>query len=147
MAGEADAVVALLPIKPHFAKRIMEGTKRVEFRRRPFARAPEWVVVYASAPEKRVLGCFSVRGVDECSPESLWQRYERVGGIARADFAAYYTGRDRGVALLIDEVHALDDPLELREIGDGLLPPQSYRYLEPGVSTALVGDARRVHAV
>jgi len=51
------------------------------------------------------------------------------------------------VALLIDEVQPLDDPVELREIGDGLLPPQSYRYLEPGVIAALVGDARRMHAV
>jgi len=138
MAGEADAVVVLLPIKPHYARQIMEGTKRVEFRRRPFARVPEWVVVYASAPEKRVLGCFSVRGVDECSTEGLWQRYEHVGGIDRADFIAYYMGRDRGVALLIDEVHPLDDPVELREIGDGLLPPQSYRYLDPGVIATLV---------
>lgn len=139
MAGDADAVVVLLPVKPHYARRIMDGTKRVEFRRRAFARVPEWVVVYASAPEKHVLGCFSVRGVDECSTECLWQRYEHVGGIDEADFAAYYSGRDRGVALLIDQVHPLDVPLDLGEIGDGLMPPQSYQYLEPGVIATLVG--------
>lgn len=30
MAGEADAVVVLLPIKPRYARQIMAGTKRVE---------------------------------------------------------------------------------------------------------------------
>lgn len=60
MASTAPRAVVLLPIKPRYATRIMDGSKRVEFRRRPFGRVPEWVVIYASAPVKQVVGLFAL---------------------------------------------------------------------------------------
>ncbi|NLG65878.1 MAG: RNA-binding protein [Actinobacteria bacterium] len=146
MAGTEHGAVVLLPIKPRYATQIMDGGKRVEFRRRSFSRAPEWVVVYASAPVKRVVGAFRVGSIDAGSPADLWERYGDVGGIDLASFRAYFAGRESGVALLVDAVHALATPLALADIDDGLRPPQSHQYVEPGIiRSILLEDGETVH--
>ncbi len=44
--------IALMSIHPQYANAIVEGTKRVEFRKRPLARNVTHVIVYATAPVK-----------------------------------------------------------------------------------------------
>ena len=141
MVEPTNGVVVLLPIKPRYATQIMDGRKRVEFRRRPFGRTPEWVVVYASAPVQRVLGCFRVGGVETDAPASLWERFGDVGGIERADFWAYFSDRDVGTALCIDTVLTLPRPLRLADMDASLQAPQSYKYLDPEVMIALESRA------
>ena len=141
MVEPPDGAVVLLPIKPRYATQVMDGSKRVEFRRRPFGRLPEWIVVYASAPVQRVLGCFRVGRVDTDSPASLWERYSDVGGIQSADFWAYFGDRDRGTALCVDTVLTLRRPLSLADLDGSLRAPQSYKYLDRGVMTALRSGA------
>ena len=140
MAGRADGadgVVVLLPVKPRYADSLMRGTKRVEFRRRPFGRTPEWVVVYSSAPVQRVVGFFSVRAVEEDAPEALWRHHGPAGCITRDDFAAYFRDCERGVAIHVDDVTALDVPLRLADLGEQAQPPQSYKYLDGSVVARL----------
>jgi predicted transcriptional regulator len=127
VVGSADGAVVLLPIKPRYATQIMDGSKRV--------------VVYASAPVQRVLGCFRVGRVETDTPASLWERYSDVGGIGSADFWAYFGDRDRGTALCVDTVLTLRRPLSLADLDGSLRASQSYKYLDPEVMTALQSGA------
>jgi predicted transcriptional regulator len=136
MAGEASATVVLLPIKPTYARLIMDGTKRVEFRKTPFARKPTHVLVYASSPTMRLLGYFEVGDVVVDCVDALWTKYAEVGGVAEDDFREYYGGRERGVALGIGRVHAFADPLPLAALGL-TTPPQSFMYIQPRLLSAL----------
>ncbi len=54
----------LLSIKPEYAYRILDGTKRYEFRRRVH-RDPRvhTVVIYATNPDGKELGAFSIKSV------------------------------------------------------------------------------------
>lgn len=130
MPSDAPSGVALLPIKPRYAAAIIRGDKRVEFRRRRFARAVDYVVIYASSPLKRVLGYFRVSGIVEGDPAEIWQRYRDVAGIEEEAYCNYYADADVAVAIEIDQLHVLATPVPLPVVDQSLSPPQSYVYLD-----------------
>ena len=54
----------LLSIKPEYAEKIFEGTKKYEFRRSVFKnRNVKTVVVYASSPVQKVIGEFDIEHI------------------------------------------------------------------------------------
>ena len=82
----------LLSIRPNFADRIMDGSKKVEFRRR-HPRQIELgtrMLIYASSPVRALIGTAVVVEVVEASPEEVWDEYQAVGGIDHEQFNAYY---------------------------------------------------------
>jgi predicted transcriptional regulator len=129
MASSSTRSVVLLPIKPRYAMPIMDGTKRVEFRKRNFGREVSHVVVYSSSPVKKVVGFFEIHDIVEDAPQRLWRRFAQVGGIDRADYDRYFSEAPRGVAIKVGRVHALRRPFPLEQLEPGLRPPQSYAYL------------------
>ena len=133
MACREDAHVVLLPIKPRYAEPIMEGRKRVEFRKTTFSARPSHVVVYASSPTQRIIGYFEVSGLEVGTVEELWERYAEVGCIEHEDFFNYYGSRQEGLALGVGTVTALDEPVALEDLGLGIRPPQSFMYLPRAV--------------
>lgn len=132
MARETHSRVALLAIKPQYAEQIMSRRKKVEFRKVGFGASVDTVVVYASSPVKKIVGWFTVSYVDEDDPSLLWSRHRSYGGITRDDFDEYYLERDRGIAIGVEAVVRLEEPLPLRTLGD-IVPPQSFRYLSDEV--------------
>lgn len=129
MDAQPTSAVALLSIHPHYADAIMRGEKRVEFRKKAFARPVEHVVIYATAPVQRVVGAFRVGECDTAEPAELWHRYGGVGGIGQADFDGYYQGREAGVAItVVGSPQPLDLPLSA--VGHER-PPQSFAYITP----------------
>ena len=48
--------VILLSIKPEYCRKIFEGTKKYEFRKHLAQNDVEKIVVYSTAPEKKVIG-------------------------------------------------------------------------------------------
>jgi predicted transcriptional regulator len=129
MALPADCSVALLPIKPIYASAIMAGTKLVEFRKTPFRRRITHVAVYASTPVQRVIGIFRVAAVEHASPGDLWRRHAKHGGITSEAFELYYQGTAIGLAIGVEDVVQLIEPIGLEALSTDLTPPQSFRYL------------------
>lgn len=138
MDKEESSDVALLPIKPKFANAIMDGTKRVEFRKVKFQRHVRHVIVYASSPIRMVIGYFTVAGIDEGSPSELWRKYQKVGGIAETEFREYYRSAGFAVAINVGEVKTLAKPMRLRNLRRNLVAPQSFAYLDGAVMRKLV---------
>lgn len=129
----------MLAVQPTFARLILEGHKKVEFRKVRFAREVSHVLMYATAPVMRIVGCFRVRGIDEAPPRKLWERYERVGGIERDAFWRYYARSPVGVAIRVGDVVELGDPVTLRAAGCSSVPPQSFRYVDADVLRRAIG--------
>lgn len=128
MANGSLGAIALISIHPRFANAILDGTKRVEFRKVSFKRAITHILLYATAPIQRVVGYVEVSAIDERSPTALWRRYRRVAGIERHAFFAYYEGKTTGVALKIRRPQRLVRPLCLDDLHHGAVPPQSFAY-------------------
>jgi len=130
MAGDEVGSIALLPIHPRFATLIINGEKKVEFRKVNFREEVSYVVLYASRPVQAILGYFEVLGVFGDSPPKLWSRYSMVAGIERAEFDAYYASTVCGVAIEIGQVWLLAEPLPLSALDESLSPPQGFVYLD-----------------
>lgn len=123
----------LLSIQPRFARAILAGTKRFEFRRRGFADTPDQVAIYSTSPDQQIIGWFDVERVIEDSPEALWERCGHAGGIEHEEFMAYYEGRDTGFAIEIAGTTTLDTPLRLDELPERVVAPQSFLHLAPAL--------------
>ena len=62
----------ILSIKPEFAAKIFEGTKKYEFRRAIFKnKNVKKVVVYASSPVQKIIGEFEIEDIIKNDLESL----------------------------------------------------------------------------
>ena len=121
---------ALLSIKPEYSSAIFRGDKKFEFRRRSFSRHVDVVVVYVTAPVRRVVGEFDVCSIINESVSSLWERTKRFAGVDEAFFFRYFEGRECGFAIEVGEVrpyHSHFCPIERF----GVRPPQSFVYLTP----------------
>ncbi|TLM98786.1 MAG: ASCH domain-containing protein [Actinobacteria bacterium] len=136
----------LMPIQPQYANPIIEGRKKVEFRKTRFRTPPSHVVVYASSPVKCVVGYFEVTHVETAAVDSLWEKYAAVGCIGEDDFVAYYGERDEGVVLGVGEVVVLAEPIPLEDLGLNGRPPQSFCYVDRSVLGVIagLGDVLRV---
>lgn len=128
--AQNSPIGALLSIKPIYANAILDGRKKVEFRKRPFKRAVTHVIIYATAPMQRVVGWFRTKRYEQMSPAALWKRFSAIGGISRDDFEAYYGSSESGVAIHVEKPRRFRSPLPLSKVCS-TTPPQSYAYLCP----------------
>lgn len=133
MAIREDCDVALLPIKPRFAQAILDGTKKVEFRRQLFGRRISHILIYASSPVKRVVGYFRIGNITRDDPKLVWKKYEDVAGISAAEFREYYEGAIAAVAIEVDDLVVLKRPVALSSIRRSLQAPQSFCYLDASI--------------
>lgn len=119
----------LLSIKPEFAFKIFEGTKKYEFRKIIFKRPNiKTVVVYASSPVQKVIGEFEIEDILSSTPENIWKKTKYNSGISEDYFKDYFLNKEIAYAIKIKGVKKYDQPFDLKEKFD-LIPPQSFVYL------------------
>ena len=119
----------LLSIKPEFASKIFDGSKKYEYRRIIFKqREVEAVVVYVSDPIKRVVGEFDIGEILHKKPEQLWAQTFNHSGITRTRFMEYFGNREKGYAIGIRKTRKYRSPLLLNDLKLAF-PPQSFMYL------------------
>ena len=119
----------LLSIKPEFALKIFNGSKRYEYRRDIFKNhGVSRVIVYASAPIRQIIGEFEVEDILYDEPQVLWAKTKDHAGISEKGFFEYFTNKSKGYAIKVKATRIYDAPLPL----DSFMvssPPQSFMYL------------------
>ena len=120
----------ILSIKPQYCDEIFAGAKRFEYRRKMFKRSVESVLVYATSPICKIVGEFEIDRVLEDTPESLWMRTSRYGGISHKSYREYFHDTDTAYALAISNYIRYNKPLDPKVLDRNFVAPQSYRYLE-----------------
>jgi predicted transcriptional regulator len=119
----------LLSIKPEFANKIFEGSKKYEFRRSIFKNPGiKTVVVYASSPVQKVVGEFEIEKIINCDLETLWNQTEKHSGISKDYFLDYFSNKEKGFAIQIKNTKKYTNPKCIKK-DFKLLPPQSFCYL------------------
>ena len=119
----------LLSIKPEYAFKIFDGTKKFEFRKVIF-KNPDitTVVVYASSPVQQVIGEFEIDDIFSFDPDELWKKTKKYSGISEDFFYQYFADREIAHAIKIKKTKKYKKPLCIRE-DFKVIPPQSYVYL------------------
>lgn len=122
----------VLSIKPEFAFKIFDGTKKFEFRKAIFKNDKiKTVIVYASSPVQQVIGEFEIEKIINKDIDSLWNLTQHYSGITEDYFYQYFANREEGFAIQIKKTKKYRQPKCLRA-DYNLFPPQSFAYyLQP----------------
>jgi len=121
----------LLSIKPEYANKIFDGSKKFEFRKAIFKNKDiTKVVVYASSPMQKVIGEFEIENILFNDPEALWEKTEKFAGISKDYFDIYFTNKKIAYAIKIKSTTRYEEPLCLQNDLQIKTPPQSFMYIE-----------------
>jgi predicted transcriptional regulator len=119
----------LLSIKPEFANKIFDGTKKFEFRRSIFRNGNvKKIIVYASSPTQKVIGEFEIEEILNEELQCLWEKTKEFAGIQECYFYQYFNEKEKGFAIRIKSPKKYKNPLCLKK-DFKLSPPQSFAYL------------------
>jgi len=119
----------LLSIKPEFAERIFDGSKKYEFRKTIFKNPNvKTIVVYASSPVQRVIGEFDIETILSSAPKILWEETKEYSGISEDFFFDYFSRREIGFAIKVKKTRRYKKPHCLCSRYN-VTPPQSFCYV------------------
>jgi len=118
----------VLSIKPEFANKIFDWTKKYEFRKAIFKNNDiKTIVVYSSSPVQKVIWEFEIERVVKKDLKSLWELTNNESWISQKYFYEYFQNRTDWYAIKIKKIKKYKIPKCLR--GDfNLHPPQSFSY-------------------
>lgn len=118
----------VLSIKPEFANKIFDGTKRFEFRKTIFKNEDvKTVLVYSSSPVQKVIGEFQIGEIFKHDLQTLWELTKEYSGITEKYFYEYFADKEHGFAIQIKRKTKFKIPKCLKE-DYNLTPPQSFAY-------------------
>ena len=119
----------LLSIKPEFAEKIFDGTKKFEFRKSIFKNNNvQKVIVYASSPVQKVIGEFSIEDILNDDVETIWEKTSRYSGITHDFYLSYFANKEKAYAIKIGKTKRYH---QYRNLSDYNLnfAPQSFAYI------------------
>lgn len=122
----------LMSIKPEHVENILAGKKHFEFRKTRCKHEIDSIIIYCTAPIRRVVAEAEVVDVLVDTPERIWACTADDAGIDKAFFDLYYAGRDSAVAYALGSVRRYKKPRRLADYGVKVAP-QSYVYIKDTV--------------
>ena len=127
----AELTGVLLSIKPKYVKEILSGVKQYEFRKQIFKKeSAKTVFIYSSSPQKKIVSCFRVGKIIEGHPEYLWEQFWDISGISEQEFFEYFSERDTGYAIRIDDLERFSEPVDPHMMFERFVAPQSFCYVD-----------------
>jgi predicted transcriptional regulator len=118
----------VLSIKPEFASKIFDGSKKFEFRKSIFKNQKvRSVIVYASSPVQQVIGEFEIGAILNHDLATLWDLTKDFSGISEDFYYKYFAEKQQGFAIQIKKTKKYRKPKCLKA-DFNLLPPQSFAY-------------------
>lgn len=115
-----------MSIHPEFADAILDGTKTIEFRRRPLAEDIESGLIYSTSPIKAITGEFAIVEQVIYCPQYMWAKFGHQGGIDRKRFFAYFKDTPQAAGIIIEKARRFTTP---RPLPQGIKAPMSFLYL------------------
>lgn len=120
----------VLSIKPEFAFKIFDGSKKFEFRKAIFKNNQvKSILVYASSPIQKVIGEFEIGTIFNKDLTALWELTKEHSGISEDYFYEYFSDKSKGFAIEVKNKKIYKNPKCLRK-DFNLHPPQSFAYVK-----------------
>lgn len=120
----------LLSIKPEFAHKIFDGSKKFEFRKQVFKdTSVKKVIVYSSSPEQKVIGEFEIETILSDTPDNIWIQTSFSSGITQEFYNEYFEGRDKAFAIKVASTKKYRKQKSLADF-NVQSAPQSFAYVE-----------------
>lgn len=119
----------LLSIKPEYVKKILQGNKKYEYRKRLARHDIHVIYIYSTAPDMKVVASVQVISRLAASPTVLWEKTKAASGITRAKYRSYFQGCKTAYAYELGAVKVFKTGKNLSDFGLHT-PPQSFAYIE-----------------
>lgn len=89
-----------------------------------------WIAIYSSSPAQEIVGVVEVKSVVEAPASTLWMlNSSKGGGLTKSELRSYFSGKQKGYAVMLGEVLRPHAPIKPTKIVHGFRAPQSFRYL------------------
>lgn len=118
----------LISIKPQFVEKILDGTKKYEFRTKAAKEDIDCLIIYSTFPTKKVVAEAEIVEVLEMTPDELWEETKKFAGIDEATFYSYFRNRDVAFAYKLGDIKEFSIPRDLKHYGIEYAP-QSFVYI------------------
>lgn len=126
---ESDCLDILVSVEERHALGMLDGSKRVELRRRaPKVSGAGRMWIYSKMPVAAVTAVAELDSIEILEPTKLWKKYEAALALTHDEFADYVSGKDQVAAIVLGGVRSVE-PVTLSEMRDllpGFHPPQFY---------------------
>lgn len=120
----------LISIHAEHAQKILFGEKSLEFRRVWATRAVSSIVIYVTAPLKKIVAIVRIKKVHQGTPNDLWQIAKVIGGgLTRKDLYRYMEGKSEGYAIELESVQRFHPYLDPKKFLEDFRAPQSFSYV------------------
>ena len=120
---------AIISIKPQFVEKILNGEKRFEYRKSFLKDIPGKCYIYSTLPVGKIVGFFTIKQILRDEPPKIWDLTKEKAGITKEFFDQYYFGRNKAVAVEIENVTIFGKPKDYKEIDSSGKIPQTYKTL------------------
>ncbi len=131
----------LLSIHNIHADNILNGRKQFEYRRIVPINEVHTIVLYSTAPVRRISALVEVDGIISGSPAYVWGRTSNASGITREEFLRYFQGCKTANAFKLGKVIPIYKHLSLSDIDLPKSGPQSFMYLSENMLMRIYGEA------
>lgn len=118
----------VISINPRHVKNIINGTKKYEYRTKIAKEDIDKIIIYETAPIKKIIGEVNVVNILMLLPNCLWEKTKELSGITKTFFDEYFKNRKIAYAYELGKVLVYDKPKTLEEFGLKAAP-QSYAYV------------------
>lgn len=118
----------LLSIKPEYANKIITGTKKYEFRKHLAQGNIQKIIIYSTAPEKKIIGEVEVVDTLTMKKTPLWEKTKSAAGISREKYREYFCDSSIAHAYVLGEAIKYEIPKVLADFGL-TQAPQSFVYI------------------
>ena len=126
----------MISVHAKYVEKFLEGTKRIEVRRRRMNIQPGTRVwIYTTAPEARVGVSAVIESICISAPRILWKMHHLELGVTRSEFDAYFSGSNYACGLVLRDILRLEQALRLAEFRNrcrAFQPPQFFKRLYEG---------------
>ena len=120
---------ALFAIKPIYAERIYNGSKKYEYRKYGVRFGINRIYLYETIPVGKITGYVDVKEVLKVNPTKLWEDTKEFSGITYEDYFKYYEGKKYAYVYVLGKSIKYDKAKSLSDFGLKYVP-QSHVYID-----------------
>lgn len=118
----------IISIKPEYVNKIINGSKKFEFRTKAAKRDIKKIIIYETIPVKKVVAEAEIVEVLALTPDELWAVTKKEAGVSKEFFDSYFKDKKIAYAYKLGTIKVYDTPKELIEFGIRKAP-QSFVYV------------------
>ena len=128
-----ESKTIILSIHPNHIDKILSGEKRYEYRKR-IPQDIDYLIVYATAPTKKIVAIIEVDMVMKDTPQNIWDLTQNESGVSYEFFMNYFNDLTIGCAIKFRNIYKLPNLIDITTIDGVKSAPQAYQYVDTSIS-------------